>query len=337
MARTINQEARVRTHGDPVVTFVRARIPLSRSLPPTFEDALKAPREPKDDVDIKNEEGEQGDDVTVRRNERVDRLLKRCDWNGWDNLVHALGKSRGCRHISCGRIAEDPELVLFVIGRFPPSLSPLFFFSFFLDFFLLFPPTLFSLIRTMHLVWWDATCASEFFSSPRYNIVLTALSSPDSGSTPTAQTIKFSGRTASNLTYLKDWLSIFTITVPFPATDAQREMFGTLRGPQYPRDHAGMDPALRAALIRLPAPSRAPDVQHGWAVAPRSIADDETQVQDAVLYRKWTNKELEEEWRAGAAGLKPDWQQELSEFGEAVELKEEHVELFVVVAFEGTS
>jgi len=130
MARTINQEARIRTHGDPVVTFVRARIPLSRSLPPTFEDALKAPREPKDDVYIKNEEDEQGDDVTVRRNERVDRLLKRCDWNGWDNLVHALGKSRGCRHISCGRIAEDPELVLFVIGRFPPPLSPLFFFLF---------------------------------------------------------------------------------------------------------------------------------------------------------------------------------------------------------------
>lgn len=93
--------------------------------------------------------------------------------------------------------------------------------------------------------------------------------------------------------------------------------------------------------MALPAPSRAPALQHGWAVAPRTAtvqAEDGTatrEVQDGVIYRKWISREAEAEWRKGMAsvGVEPDWQQDLSEIG-ALDAREEHVDLSWVANFE---
>lgn len=66
------------------MTLARTRVPLDRPLTPCIDDEeLGAPS--KD--------------------------------HSWKELVDVLENARGCNFAACGRVAEDPETVLFIIGR----------------------------------------------------------------------------------------------------------------------------------------------------------------------------------------------------------------------------
>ncbi|KAM7214051.1 hypothetical protein V8F06_010560 [Rhypophila decipiens] len=215
------------------------------------------------------------------------------DNDHWKPLFDILANAPGCKSVACSRIAEEPETALFAI------------------------------------IWRAQTDVDIFSTSPAYDSFLAALGSPAAA----VQTVKVTAHTAVSPLTLQSWLSFFTITLPHPVTDAQREVYARMRGPAYPWYHAGMDPAMKAALMTMPAPSRAPDVQYGWALAPQE-EDGGTgrQVQDGVFYRKWLSSEAEQEWRTWIPGVVPDWQKELSEIG-AVGAKEEHVDLVYVARF----
>ncbi|KAK4160428.1 hypothetical protein QBC43DRAFT_373101 [Cladorrhinum sp. PSN259] len=180
-------------------------------------------------------------------------------------------------------------------------------------------------IALFAITWQDLESADQFCTSPAYDSFLAALDSPS------VETVKFTFSIAADPDYLRGWLSFFTVSLPLPITAAQRELYGKLRGPQYPSYSTLIDPVLKIAMMSVPIASRVPDLQHGWAQAPRQILGI-GEVQDGIILRKWLSSEAEQAWRTWIPGAKPDWQDELREVG-AVEAKEEHVNLAWVASF----
>ncbi|KAL2020040.1 hypothetical protein VTK56DRAFT_8943 [Thermocarpiscus australiensis] len=237
MARIKDLERIRAVYGDPLVMLARMRVPLDQPLPPPYSN----------------------------RNDTVTATGEVNPGNPkWKDSVAVLENARGCEFVACSRIAENPELVLFVI------------------------------------VWWDQKCLDKFRASPDYTVFLVSLGmldlpEPQAGGTSssfrTIQTVKFLSASASNDLYLRGWLSFFTVTLAHPVTDAQRDMFRRLRGPHYPpcKDD---DIDMRRKLNNLPESTKFPNLQHGWAQELREITGGgegkaSTVVQDGVFYKMW--------------------------------------------------
>jgi hypothetical protein len=43
--------------------------------------------------------------------------------NDWEDFRAILANARGCKYTACGRVAEDPEKVLFIISNFTSFFS----------------------------------------------------------------------------------------------------------------------------------------------------------------------------------------------------------------------
>ncbi|KAK4215463.1 hypothetical protein QBC37DRAFT_398556 [Rhypophila decipiens] len=168
------------------------------------------------------------------RTVRRDNKAHTDDTDHWKSLFDILANAPGCKSVACSRIAEVPETAIFAI------------------------------------IWRAQTDVDTFSTSPAYDSFLAALGSP----APPVQTVKFTAHGAVHPFNLQSWLFFFTITLPHPITDAQREIYARMRGPAYPWYHAGMDPAMKAALMTMPAPSRARMCNMGgrWRHGRRMVA-----------------------------------------------------------------
>jgi hypothetical protein len=94
MARAkIDPERLKERWGDPLVMLARMRVPLDQPLPPKRNDTV----------------------TTTAAGEESRENYK------WKDFVDILKNARGCHYVACSRIAENPEIVLFVIGMCPPS------------------------------------------------------------------------------------------------------------------------------------------------------------------------------------------------------------------------
>ncbi|KAK3943323.1 hypothetical protein QBC46DRAFT_420743 [Diplogelasinospora grovesii] len=135
--------------GDPVMMLARSRVSLDRPLPQPAHDFRRPllPFSPHEDGP--------GD---------------------WKGLLDILRGARGCDYIACSRVAEDPEVVLFVI------------------------------------VWFDQESLDEFKASPEYTAFLVSLGTlslePDAGAS--IQTVKFLRWNGTNRDYLRGGISLFT-------------------------------------------------------------------------------------------------------------------------------
>jgi hypothetical protein len=79
-------ERRKAMNGDPLVLLARTRVPLDQPLPSNKDDIVTGEETPGN--------------------------------NRWKDLVGVLENARGCEYVACSRIAENPEVVLFVIGNY---------------------------------------------------------------------------------------------------------------------------------------------------------------------------------------------------------------------------
>ncbi|KAK5662514.1 hypothetical protein OQA88_8426 [Cercophora sp. LCS_1] len=306
-----------KTRNIPIVTLIRTQVPPTQPLPPSFEDAGKkdgseendnnrAKNGNKRDDDEENEDGEDEEAQNPGPPSCIETYLNKFGWQDWNPLLRLLGKTRGCLDVLCGRVVENPEMVLLLI------------------------------------TWWDQSCTDEFMSSPGYNAFIHALtSSSHTDSMPSIQNVEFLARGASYPMNLRGWKSFSTITMPFPATDARRSLFERLRGPEYYVDHNALDPALKIAWHQLPVSLTLPNAHRGWTLSTRVVlVTDEDgrgelkEVQDGVLHQTWLRKDLEEKWGTNIPGILPGWKEKLEGLG-TLEVKEEHVGLMWVAGFQG--
>jgi hypothetical protein len=89
MARVKRDPERRRAmNGDPFVMLARTRVPLGQPLPSNKDDIATAAGE---------------------------ETLGNHKWGGF---LGVLENARGCEHVACSRVAENPEMVLFVIGNY---------------------------------------------------------------------------------------------------------------------------------------------------------------------------------------------------------------------------
>lgn len=139
---------------------------------------------------------------------------------------------------------------------------------------------------------------------------------------------------------MKGWLSFYTVTLPHPVNDAQRQLHHTLAGPGYrPRRRstgsAISDHDFWAMMVNLPDATGSYMMQHGWMKELRQVRGEQPEgggagavVQDAFLYTKWLSKGAEKEQMKALPEVEYSWDDELREIG-ALAAKEEHVDLFV--------
>ena len=144
-------------------------------------------------------------------------------------------------------------------------------------------------------------------------------------SSTTVQMVKFNLRGSVSPLSLNGWLSFFTVTLPSPVSDVQRDAFRRLQGPRYNRGKPWTHDEIWK-LRNLPESTRARPFQYGWSWEPEQ--GDEAGTQDGVFYVRWLSKEAEEARKARfeEAGLKLSWDDELREIG-ALGARKEHVDL----------
>jgi hypothetical protein len=140
---------------------------------------------------------------------------------------------------------------------------------------------------------------------------------------------------------MKGWVSFYTVTLPHPVTDAQRQLHRNLSGPGYlPRRRSSGSiisyQEFCIMMVNLPDAVGSHNTQHGWVKELRQVGGEPggeagTVVQDAFFYTKWLSKDAEEEQKRALPEVEYSWDDELREIG-ALAAKEEHVDL-VCVAF----
>ncbi|OIW34217.1 hypothetical protein CONLIGDRAFT_667383 [Coniochaeta ligniaria NRRL 30616] len=262
------REKRIRPR--PVVMLARKRVALDQPLPPTV----------------------------WRRHE-----IPMPDY--WKDFIDIFKNALGRGVVACSRVAEDPEIVLFIIS------------------------------------WKSQEALDQFKASPEYAAILLFLGMIDpsgsdttgatSSSPRTIQTVNFRFNAASYGIFLEGWLSIYTVTLPHPVTltCTQKELFSQLEGPLYPRAQViGSDYQLQ--LQDLPEATGDREYAYrGWVQEPRQLlgeGGEHIAVQDGVIFKKWLSKEAEEAWKTAIPGVEISWDDDLRGIG-AIEAKEEHVDL----------